>query len=194
MAFRLYIVPVIGDGSKANARRPKYFADGTISASWSGMDYGFEPWMVVGADLSPADDAFVIGQPDGMALPLDLDTQMSAQGVTTVQTKLEAINIPADWVTTAWTWRAMTREVLAMCSILQRFNGVHGNTRMFGGAVTLDSTIGSLSVAVRNDLITTATSLGLDTGGITGPTLIRTAWKALADQMQGQPFFIGVAI
>jgi hypothetical protein len=73
MSFRLYIVPVIGSGTKSDPRRPKYFADGTlVNPTWSAMDYGFEPWMVVGADLSTSDDNLVVGQPDGFALPFDL--------------------------------------------------------------------------------------------------------------------------
>src|SRR3954463_9547709 len=106
MSFRLYIVPVIGTGAKTDPRRPKYFGDGTITAgqSWGSIDYGFEPWMVVGADLSTSDDNLVVGKPDAFALPFDLAPNLTAQQVTNVQAKLEAINVPAGWVTTSLSW------------------------------------------------------------------------------------------
>ena len=48
-------MPVIGTGVGKDARRAKYFTDGTVAivSDLTMMDYGFEPWMVVTADLSP---------------------------------------------------------------------------------------------------------------------------------------------
>ena len=53
MAARLYLVPVIGTGVGKDARRAKYFTDGTVAivSDLTMMDHGFEPWMVVTADL-----------------------------------------------------------------------------------------------------------------------------------------------
>ncbi len=193
MAFRLYIVPVVGVGTKSDLRRPKYFDDGTLvpRPNYSAMDYGFEPWMVVGANLSVSDDATVVGQADAMAIPFNMDVLLTAGNVTTVQTKLEAINIPAGWVTTSLTWRQVVRIVLGMVAVMQRFAGLQGVTRIFAGGVTLNSTIGSLSQGVRNNLTLAATSQGLSVSGISGATTIRAALKILADQFTGRTFVFG---
>lgn len=195
MAFRLYLVPVVGTGTRADPRRPKYFADGTVTGGWGGADYGFEPWMVVGADLSTADNATIAGQADTLVLPANLDGLLTAGNVTTVQTKLEAIFVPADWVTTAQTWRQVVRIVLGMFGLLQRFHGIHGNVRLFGSGITLETTFSQLSQTVRDELQLTASSLGVSTAGIVGATSIRQAWKILSDQMQDRGVVInGVAI
>src|SRR5262245_36149399 len=119
MAFRLYIVPVIGAGVKGDPRRPKYFAD--LDVNWSAMDFGFEPVMFVGADLSPSNDNFIVGQSDATALPFDLAPTLTGGQVNQTQNKLEALNIPAGWVNTSLTWLEVVRTVLGMFTFLQRF-------------------------------------------------------------------------
>jgi len=199
MAFRLYIVPVIGTGSgRDDARRPKYFE--TLS-DWSAMDYGFEPVMVVGADLSVSDDASVSAQPDVTALPFDLAPQLTSGQVTAVRTALEALHIPALWVTTADTWLGVVRSVLGMFSFLQRFGGIYARQTgtvppsMFTGGVTLNTTFGSLPLAVRTALMSTADSFGISTAGLTASTTVRVILKNLADTFGERPYnFNGVLL
>lgn len=201
MASRFYIVPVIGAGTHGDPRRPKYFADGTVTSTWSGMDYGFQPWMIVNSDLSASDDNLVVGQADAFAIPFDLAPTLNAGQVTAVKSKLEAINVPAGWVTTSLTWLLVLRTVLSMFSFFQRFvatyaadnNGVILN--VFSGGVTLDSTFGSISLAVRNALTKTAQSFNLDTSGIASGTTMRVILKNVADQLNNAQYnFNGVLI
>jgi len=192
MSFRLYIVPVIGSGSGTHdARRPKYFETLT---NWSAMDYGFEPVMVVGADLSVSDDASVIAQPDVTALPFDLAPHLTNPQVTSVRNALEALHIPALWVTTADTWIGVVRSVLGMFSFLQRFGGIYAEQTgqvppsIFNGGVTLNTTFGGLPLAVRTAMLSTADSFGLSTAGLTAGTTLRAILKNLADAFGAQPY------
>lgn len=192
MAVRIYLVPSIGAGVKGDGRRPKYFEDGavTVIGDLSKMDYGLEPWFVVAADVSPADEAFVIAQVDTAAVPADLTAFLTAGQVTAVQTRLEAMNVPAGWVNTGLTWTEVVRVILWMFVFVQRFTAIHGG-RIFLGGVTLDTTVGQLSVTVRNELSTAATSLGLSTSGIVLATTIRAALKLFADQLKTRPLRLG---
>lgn len=197
MAARLYIVPVIGDGSKGAPRAPKYFSDGTVSASWSAMDYGFEPWMIVGADLSPADDSTIVGKPDGFALPFDLTTNLTVGQVANVQSKLEAINVPAGWVNTGLTWSQVVKTVTGVFAFFQRFGAVYAKQNgtpppsAFSGGVTLDSAFSSLPLAARTALTTTAQSFSIDTSSLSGASTIRNILKTMADSFQSAQFIIG---
>lgn len=201
MASRFYIVPVIGTGAHGDARRPKYFEDGTVTGNWSGMDYGFQPWMIVNSDLSVSDDNLVVGQADAFAIPFDLAPTLNAGQVTAVKAKLEAINVPSGWISTSLTWLIVLRTVLSMFSFFQRLvatyaadnNGVILN--VFSGGVTLDTTFGSLSLAARNALTKTAQSFNLDTSGITAGTTLRVILKNVADQLNNSQYsFNGVLI
>lgn len=190
MAFRLYLVPIIGAGIKGDARRPKYFADGSLASNppWSGMDYGIERWMIVAADLSTADDLFVTGQTDGFAMPFDLSQPMTSQQVTNVQNKLEAINLPAGWIDTTFTWQSMLRIVLGILSFMQRFSALNGNASLFPTGVTLGTRINQLSAAVVANLQQAAADMNLSTANISGTTTIRAALKDFGTQLQGRPY------
>lgn len=198
MAERLYIVPVIGDGSsKTNARRPKYFADGTIHpSSYSALDYGFEPWMLVEANLGAADDATVVSEPDAFALPFDLTANLTAGQVSNVQTKLDAINVPSGWVNTSLTWAQVVKTVVGVFSFIQRFAAVYARNTgthpsLFGGAVTLDSTFASLPAEVRTAMLSAATSFSIDTSSLSGASTLRTILKTMADSFSNQTFSLG---
>lgn len=206
MAFRLYIVPQVGTGTRTDVFRPKYFMSaldgtGTIGVlttlvDFGTVDFGFEGWFVVGGDLSTSDDNLIVGQSDAFALPFDLSPTLTAGQVTNVQTKLEAIGVPAQWVTTSLTWLQVVRIVLHMLSLIQHFAAVHnvaGFTFLQGA--NLSAALNTLPASVRQDLLTSATDLGLSTTGITGSTTIRAALKALADQMQTRQYnFAGTLI
>jgi len=195
MAFRLYLVPVIGVGTSLDPRRPKYVAGG--ATPWAAMDYGNEPSMIVGADLSPTDDAALAGQPDVTALPVDLSPLLTPANVTAVQAKLEAAHLPAGWVNTTRTWRDVVRIVLGIFSFLQRYAVVYAQAQgsvapsVFTAGVTLDTTFGSLPAAVQTALTNTAISFGIATTGLMAGTTVRAILKAMADVFVDAPFVIG---
>lgn len=190
MAFRIYLVPIIGAGTKADPRRPKYFADGTLTegSGWAGMDYGIESWMLVSANLSTAEDLIVTGQSDAFAMPFDLSQPLTSQQVTNVQNKLEAINLPAGWIDTTFTWQAILRIVLGILSFMQRFSALNGNTSLFPTGVTLNTRINQLSAGVVANLQQAAADLNLSTANIAGNTTIRAALKDLGTQLNGRPY------
>jgi len=195
MANRLYVVPVVGAGTDADRRRPKYFRD-VIAGAYGAMDYGVEPWMVVGADLSASDHALLASQVDVQALPLDLTATLTGGQVTATKAFLEAANLPAGWVTTALTWAAVVRTVLGVFSFVQRFGAIYAAATgspppsLFSGGVTLDSTFGSLPLAVRTALADTADDQGISTAGITGGTTVRVLLKTMADAYEDRPLSI----
>jgi hypothetical protein len=129
--------------------------------------------MVVGADLSTSDDNLVVGKPDAFALPFDLAPNLTAQQVTNVQAKLEAINVPAGWVTTSLSWITVVRTVLGMFSFIQRYGVEYANANVvvapsiFTGGVSLATTFGSLPQAVQNAIIAAAQSFNISTAGLT---------------------------
>ncbi len=192
MAARLYLVPIRGTGTKADPFAPKYFTDGSLTSvtAWSGMDYGSERWMLVVSDLSSTDDSFVVAQPDGFGLPTDLTQPLNAAQVTAVHAKLEAINLPAQWLTTSLTWQSMLRIVLGIFSFMQRFSALNGNTSLFPTGISLNTTINQLSASVRQNLSLAAQDLGLSTASITGTTTLRAALKDLGTQLQDQPYHL----
>jgi len=189
---RLYLAPVETRTNPQGdtVRVVKYEGD-FCAVSCGTMDFGFEPVMLVGATVDGATDATLTANADVVALPVNLDVNLTAAEVTAVQAKLEAVNIPAGWVTTSLTWRQLVRTIVAMFQFAQRYNGVAGNVRLFPTGVTLSTRWNQLSPTVQTNLTTTATSLGYSTTGLSGTTTLRTVLKNMADQWGSRPIFIG---
>jgi hypothetical protein len=203
MAFRLYIVPKIGTGTKTDPFRPKYMTDGTLPVNevWSSIDYGFEPWFFIGGDLSSASDVILAAEPDVIALPFDLSPNLTAGQVNNVQTKLEAINVPSGWVNATLTWLDVVRTVLGIFSYLQRYGFIYSTANgsiapsLFVGGVTLNTQFGNLSQAVQDAMVAAAQSFNISTAGLTANTTLRAILKNLADNFQNTPYnFNGVII
>ena len=188
---RFYVVPVIGTGADhTDGRRPKYFD--TLGAAWSAMDYGAEPVMLVRAEVTAAQDASLRANADVFALPVNLDVNLTTTEVTSVRTVLEALNIPAsNWVTTAVTWRQLLRTVAQMMQFLQRLNAVQGNTRLFGGTITLTTRWNQLNAAQQSALRQAASSMGFSTTALAGSSNFRAMLKAMADQWGNRPVVMG---
>ncbi len=185
-----YVIPKSGDGlTAATAFAPKYCrslsADGITTAA--SMDYGREALFVIGANLTSAEIASLIANPDVLAIP-PLANLVAAGAVANVQNKLEAVNLPADWVTSLLTWQQVLARVLRLVVLMQRFNGFFG--RLFATGITLDSRINQIPATPRAALNQAAQSLGADTSTILGTILIRAALVIVADQLYpaGLPF------
>jgi hypothetical protein len=192
MAFRMYFVPVIGTGTKADARRLKYFADGTLNPrpDFDWVDYGLEPNGAVGANLSAAQDAQLTAFPDVNAVPFNLDSNPTTPQATAVQNYLEGINLPAGWVTTAMTWREIVRNVLNMFEFMQAYGGQYSTQNpgtavplIFSAGRTLATTWGTLPVAIQNAMLGAARQLGIDPSGVQAGTTLRIIFKSMDDQM-----------
>lgn len=189
MALRFYLVPKTIVTRPPGSTAPKYVGDQAfwiglglpLITNWAAMDYGLENTMLVGAQVSAAQQTTVAGQSDVTVIPANLDSAIGG-ALSAVQAALEALHIPAGWVTSGHTYRQVIGKVGRLFQILQRFTGRERRT-FFESGVTLDTAISALTTAQRTALLATAQSLALDTSAITGATLMRQALKLVLDQL-----------
>ena len=189
MAQRFYLVP---EESTGTHRGPKYFAwrfgAGTYQAiDW--IDYGAEPAFLVLADLSGVDHTALAAEVDSIAVPSNLDNNISAIALSQVKDALELLNIPSNWMTVSNTYRQVLKAVTVMFFILQRLNAKIGTEKLFSSN-TLDTRFNQLPQKIRQDLKAAGDELGYDTTGLTGTSTIREILKTIADQ-QIDPIVIG---
>lgn len=194
MAYAL--VPKVGDGSSPQtAIRPKYTDPGDLGVGldlfgYTAIDYGLENAFLMRVELSAAQRTALQAMPDALVVPTNIDSNVSGLALTEIQTKLEAVNLPADWVHTGLTYRQVLKGFRRVITFMQRFRGLHG-IRLFGGGVTLDTQINQLSQAQRQRLTDAADALGLDYSGVTNTMTLRAALKLMADQLPGVTGFEG---
>jgi hypothetical protein len=195
MTWALYALPIAGTGANStDPRRPKYVKEAPELAGlqWSMMDYGHNPHCLMAADVSPAQDAFLVAQADVRAIPDDLDSAVGG-ALNAVQNALEAMSIPAGWVTAGTTWREVVRTVGGLFQFAQRYASIANGQTFLPAGVNLNNTWGSISAARRTNVTNTAASFEppYSMAGITNGTTIRAALKLLADQWGDRPFVLG---
>lgn len=179
VSLHFYIVPKVDTGFPLGLV-PKYV--GQMPVPWQAMDYGREDTMLVGANVTAAQHTTITSNLDVTAIPVGLDTNISSAALATVQSKLEGMKIPAQWVTTAITYRQLIGAVGRVFLLMQRFDGLYAKT-FFQSGITLDTRINQLTQAQRDSLQSAATALGLDTSFVAGPLLIRQVLKTWIDAM-----------
>jgi hypothetical protein len=190
MATQLYVMPITGTGAVGDPRRPKYADTDLAGVAWAAMDFGNQPIMLV----ATATNAALGAEVDVLTVPLNLDQNLSAGAVTTVQNYLEAHFMPADWVSTAYTYRQVVRYVACAFQIFQRCQGMGLAQLMDGSSVTLSTTFASLPANVRTILLNAAVSLNFDTSSLSGASTLRQIIKALMVQFAGPIQILDITI
>lgn len=188
MTLRLYLSTRIGVGTRADPFRSKLanfiINDGTKDFSdWSNRATAFRFAL---AQCDSALHATIAADPDVVALSPELVDGPAVQTwldglVGTIPpaqtTALEAAGIPVDWVDGTTTRRQLWRFISAWHFMCQRMSGEGTTNALLFIASNLDSTVGSLTAPVRNQMSTWMSNHGLDTSWIVGGTLVRAVVK-----------------
>jgi hypothetical protein len=174
---RFYLVPKVGAGTITDPFRPKYFTENGIS--FSGLDLGIEPTILVGADTTDAQHAILAAQSDVYAIPALTSTVGGNPTLNQTRNRLEQRGIPGSWVIASTTYRAIVTRIGDTCRIAQRLNGRHKN-RLYPTGVTLDST---LTQDLLTQLTDIAGSFGISAAGLSTSTTLRQALITLGDQL-----------
>lgn len=181
MAIRFYIVPIVGSGQGFSAiNAPAYIvsAGGLVLQN---INYGGEPNSLVMADVTNAQNTTITANNDVIAIPANIENNVGVGAVTAVQTALESINIPGDWVTTAFTYRDILKFVGGLFFFAQRYYGLFG-LRLFRGGVTLSTKFSDLPTNERQRLIDCASSLAYDTSALSGTSTIKQILRTIGLQ------------
>lgn len=185
-SVRVYLMPSV---TNANGKEPKYMS--LLGPDAAGMDYGPEDDYIVASTVTAEQHAALIANADVLAIPQNLDANLTAGAVTTAQNWLEGRNIPADWVTTSLSYRQVLRIVAQMFQFAQRYQAVSNNARLFPAGTTLATTIGKLDATTKANWQNTASSLGYSFAGINNSSTTRQALKTLGQQWGSRPIYLG---
>lgn len=181
MTLNIYVMPIVVVGRKGD-RQPKYAASVFPTWDYGMMDYGNEPWCLVGiTDIDGPTDAAITANADADGLPQNLDQLVSPVALSTVQNALESVNIPGTWIATTNSYRDVVRFIGAVSQFAQKFQGATGGV-WFTGGVTLATHFNTLPQAVRTGLVSAAASFGFDTSGVSGATTLRAILLSVGQQ------------
>lgn len=194
MTVRFYVLPIETNG---DTRGPKYLDwrfdpdPPGIDCLWSMKDYGLINAALVAADVSAAQHASLSGYADVAAAPVNLDNNVTAGALPIVVNVLEALRIPAGWVTTAYTYREILRMIGGLFMFAQRHHGIH-NEQLVDNVGQLDLEWNQIPLARRQRVVETADSLGYDYSAVQATWKIRRILKHLGDQWADTPILFGL--
>jgi hypothetical protein len=161
-----------------------------IDCPWSMKDYGMINYAVLAADIADADHTALVAHTDVLAIPINLDSTMTAGAVNTAKAFLENWNIPAGWINTGVTYRSVLRTITSMFLFMQRVTAILGHT-VDVGTISLSTQVRNIPVDIRNALAQAASEMGYNYSAVTGTTTLRTVLKAMADAWGSQPIYFG---
>ena len=196
--IRCYLLPiesvVLEDGNIA--RGPKYFQwrldpdPPGLAVKWGMMDYGLIDAALLVAEVTQEQHDTLLLNSDVTSPPENIDQNIASGAIPAVQAALETLRIPADWVTTAFTYRQILRMVAGLFQFAQRHHALH-NEQLIDSQAQLDLRWNQIPIARRNRILATADSLNYDYSAVQNTWLIRRILKHLSDQWGVTVFHIG---
>lgn len=197
MPLRLYIALHAGSGTGLDDMYRALFLD-LLAPGVDGYDTIDFPARRVGLYLVTAPDAthVLIGQRLGVvaATPYSVSTPAAAKAMLDLpmsacdagwkadsKAALEGYGINLGWVQSTDTVRTMIRAAYKMAHHHQVWHDAERDSSLVTFLrASLDATVGSLPVAVRDRIAAWMTSRGISTTGITGTTLLRDVQRRIA--------------
>ena len=187
--IRFYLTVRIGSGTFDDKYRPKYFSD--MDTDNANMPYGREDvYLVCCPNITQEQHDSVKDMPDVITFPEDIDQNLTQSAVDTGKDALEYFYMPADWLTTSFTYREVLRIISGCFQFLQRYKGLGGG-QLFLSGVNLNTRFNQLPIDIRNRLIETAQSFGYDYSSVSNQSTLRYILKYMADQWGEQPIILG---
>lgn len=191
MAVNVYLMPSVQPDPDVGAY-PKYrdeLVAGATGVSLSNLLFGSESlFFVVGENVPAANHATVAAHADCLAVP-DLAQTVGAQ-LTTVQNRLESMNIPGQWVQSTDSYGSVARVVWTYAQLLRTFQ-LQGFPRLFGSGITLATKWNQLPAAVQTRLQSLAAEYQFDTSGVSGQTTVRQLFVLLMQQWPAVAIRVG---
>jgi hypothetical protein len=191
---RFYILPLEVNGAY---RGPKYFdgwrgdpSPGGLVCHWSLFDYGLINACLIWADVTTEQHNALIAHNDVAAAPANIDQNISEGAIPQVQAVMEALRIPADWVTTEYTYRQILRMIAQLFMFAGRHHALHGEA-LIDSPDQLNLRWNQIPLARRQRIIETADSLGYDYAEVQPTWQIRRILKHMADQWGDIPIYMG---
>ena len=152
-----------------------------IDCGYVYISYGLIPAGLACVNVTQAQLDELSGYSDVAIAPADIDQNIGAGAVATVQNVLEALRIPADWVDTSYTYRQILRGVAGLFQLSQRHKGLH-QEQLIDNQAQLDLQWNQIPPARRARLLETADTFTWDYSDVTNQWTIRQILWHLTQQ------------
>lgn len=179
-----FLVPIEGTGTRADPFRPKYIP--ALGVQWSMVDFG--SIGICWANATSTQETAITANSDAVLVP-PLDNVIAAGALATVRNAVEALHVPAKWITAGMTYRSIVKALVGMAQLTHRMAGMGVKLVLAGN---LDSTISAFPNNAQTVFAAAIDSLGLNRSAIVGSTTLRAALLNIGQQfVQGNAIILG---
>lgn len=200
MAIELFLVPMVGAGTKDDPYRAKYTRDPQVIRSGA-VRYSRTESAVALIEAPATYLTEVRGQSDvvSLATPSNIDNALTANQANAAKDLFEDRGIPAGFINAGDTRREAIRAVIGLFLFSQRLEGRYGSgfwDRAKSHGITLATVWADFPQSLKDEFLDVRDSFGW-TGnlGVTNSTTLREVMRILAEQFEDTPMYIaGVAI
>lgn len=192
MHIQYYLVPVQQIGLY---RGPSYLKwrwnPGGLDVQKSCKDYGSINQMICAVNAEIVAHTWLAAQASVYQFPIDIEVNPSPAELSELETALEAVYIPADWLSPSETWRGALRTVTGMFLYMQRVTAITGDNPLTDWGVTLNTQFRNLDQDKQDALIQATNDLGYDSSVIRDNWTLRIILKNMADGWGDRPIYFG---
>lgn len=195
MAREIFLVPMVGTGTKTDPFRAKYSDDPAVTTSGS-IRSAREGECIAMFDATQTYLDSIAAQSDSMRLATEanIDNALTANQANAAKTFVEARGIPGDFVNQGDTRREAIRAICGLFLFCQRAEGLLGvgfKQRAIQLGVTLATQWNSMPQELRDVFISVRDDHGWNNLGLTGSSSLRQIMLAVSEQFENTPLFIG---
>jgi len=197
MAVEVFLVPMVGDGTRADPFRGKYTDDAQVTSAGC-IRYSREDDAICMMEAPQAYLDTVAGQADAtrLATESNLDAALTLAQANAAKTIFEAAFIPGQFINEGDTRREAIRGVVGMFLFSQRLEGRFGEgwkAKAQARGINLNSTWQDFPQALKDEFIAIRDDEGWTNAelGVTNASTLREILQAVSSQYEQTPIFIG---
>jgi len=196
MPKEVFLVPMIGSGTREDRYRGKYTDDPQVETSGC-IRYSRADEAICMMDAPQTYLDSVAGQSDAtrLATESNLDSVLTAGQADTAKTVFESAFIPGQFINAGDTRREAIRGVVGMFLFAQRLEGRFGEgwkSKAQSRGINLDSTWQTFPTVLQDEFIEIRDDHGWTNAelGVTGTSTLREILQAVSQQFEQTPIFI----
>jgi len=196
MPKEIFLVPMEGNGTRADPYRGKYTDDPQVNIAGT-IRYGRTDDAIIMIDAIQSYLDSVAGQSDAtrLATESNLDSVLTLGQANAAKTVFENAFIPGEFINEGDTRREAIRAVVGMFLFSQRMEGRFGTgwkQRAQAAGVNLNSIWQNFPQALQNELIEIRDDHGWTNTelGVTTTSTLREILQAISEQYKNTPIFI----
>lgn len=194
MPVEIFMVPMIGTGTRADPFRPKYSNDPAVSSSGAIRSSKADECIAMFNATQLYLDS-VAAQTDTLrvATGANIDSTLTLAQANAAKTFLENRNIPGEFANQGDTRRQVIRGVVGMFLFCQRMEGKFGvgfKKRAIDAGITFSTQFVDFPQAVKDEFLAVRDDHGWDNMGLTNASTLRQILIRVAQQFEKTPIVI----